>query len=145
MSEKTNIEVIIAGKVYTVSGYESEEYLQKVASYINNKITELNSMYGFSRLNSDDQFTLMALNMADDLFKEKSNNSDVEKQSENKDKEIFDLKHELISLQIKIDEYEKTIKSLESEIKELQLNKARLETSLEDVLLGKTKGTGKNN
>lgn len=145
MSEKTNIEVIIAGKVYTVSGYESEEYLQKVASYINNKITELNSMDGFSRLNSDDQFTLMALNMADDLFKEKSNNSDVEKQSENKDKEIFDLKHELISLQIKIDEYEKTIKSLESEIKELQLNKARLETSLEDVLLGKTKGTGKNN
>ena len=87
MSEKTNIEVIIAGKVYTVSGYESEEYLQKVASYINNKITELNSMDGFSRLNSDDQFTLMALNMADDLFKEKSNNSDVEKQSENKDKE----------------------------------------------------------
>ena len=145
MSEKTNIEVIIAGKVYTVSGYESEEYLQKVASYINNKITELNSMDGFSRLNSDDQFTLMALNMADDLFKEKSNNSDVEKQSKNKDKEIFDLKHELISLQIKIDEYEKTIKSLESEIKELQLNKARLETSLEDVLLGKTKGTGKNN
>ena len=145
MSEKTNIEVISAGKVYTVSGYESEEYLQKVASYINNKITELNSMDGFSRLNSDDQFTLMALNMADDLFKEKSNNSDVEKQSENKDKEIFDLKHELISLQIKIDEYEKTIKSLESEIKELQLNKARLETSLEDVLLGKTKGTGKNN
>ena len=145
MSEKTNIEVIIAGKVYTVSGYESEEYLQKVASYINNKITELNSMDGFSRLNSDDQFTLMALNMADDLFKEKSNNSDVEKQSENKDKEIFDLKHELISLQIKIDEYEKTIKSLESEIKELQLNKARLETSIEDVLLGKTKGTGKNN
>ena len=145
MSEKTNIEVIIAGKVYTVSGYESEEYLQKVASYINNKITELNSMDGFSRLNSDDQFTLMALNMADDLFKEKSNNSDVEKQSENKDKEIFDLKHELISLQIKIDEYEKKIKSLESEIKELQLNKARLETSLEDVLLGKTKGTGKNN
>ena len=65
--------------------------------------------------------------------------------TENKDKEIFDLKHELISLQIKIDEYEKTIKNLESEIKELQLNKARLETSLEDVLLGKTKGTVKNN
>ena len=144
-SSKTDTEVIIGGKVFTLSGYESEEYLQKVASYINNKITELNSMDGFSRLNSDDQFTLMALNMADDLFKEKSNNSDVEKQSENKDKEIFDLKHELISLQIKTDEYEKTIKSLESEIKELQLNKARLETSLEDVLLGKTKGTGKNN
>ena len=38
MSAKTDTEVIIGGKVFTLSGYESEEYLQKVASYINNKI-----------------------------------------------------------------------------------------------------------
>lgn len=31
MSTKTDTEVIIAGKVFTLSGYESEEYLQKVA------------------------------------------------------------------------------------------------------------------
>lgn len=28
MSTKTDTEVIIAGKVFTLSGYESEEYLQ---------------------------------------------------------------------------------------------------------------------
>ena len=39
MSSKNNTEVIIDGKIYTLSGYESEEYLQKVAGYINNKIT----------------------------------------------------------------------------------------------------------
>lgn len=33
MSAKTDTEVIIDGKVFTISGYESEEYLQKVASY----------------------------------------------------------------------------------------------------------------
>ena len=38
MAIKTDTEVIIAGKVFTLSGNESEEYLQKVASYINNKI-----------------------------------------------------------------------------------------------------------
>ncbi len=38
MSAKTDTEVIIGGKVFTLSGYESEEYLQKVASYINNKV-----------------------------------------------------------------------------------------------------------
>ena len=37
MSAKTNAEVVIDGKVYTLSGYENEEYLQKVAAYINNK------------------------------------------------------------------------------------------------------------
>ena len=31
MAEKTSAEVVIGGKVYTLSGYESEEYLQKVA------------------------------------------------------------------------------------------------------------------
>ena len=40
MSTKTDTEVIIGGKVFTLSGYESEEYLQKVASYINNKMSE---------------------------------------------------------------------------------------------------------
>ena len=36
MAVKTDTEVIIGGRVLTLSGYESEEYLQKVASYINN-------------------------------------------------------------------------------------------------------------
>lgn len=31
MSSKNKTQVIIAGKIYTLSGYESEEYLQKVA------------------------------------------------------------------------------------------------------------------
>lgn len=30
MSAKTNAEVVIDGKVYTLSGYENEEYLQKI-------------------------------------------------------------------------------------------------------------------
>ena len=38
MSARTETEVIIGGQVLTLSGNESEEYLQKVASYINNKI-----------------------------------------------------------------------------------------------------------
>ena len=34
MSPKTDTEVIIGGKVFTLSGYESEDYMQKIASYI---------------------------------------------------------------------------------------------------------------
>ena len=40
MALKTDTEVIIGGKVFTLSGNESEEYLKKVANYINNKIAE---------------------------------------------------------------------------------------------------------
>ena len=39
-SAKHFTEVLIGGKVYTLSGFEGEEYLQKVSSYLNHKITE---------------------------------------------------------------------------------------------------------
>ena len=42
MAEKTDTEVLIGGRVFTLSGYESEEYLQKIALYINNKVSEYN-------------------------------------------------------------------------------------------------------
>ena len=71
MSTKTDTEVIIAGKVFTLSGYESEEYLQKVASYINNKIAEYNKIDSFRRQPMDTQNVLLQLNIADDYFKAK--------------------------------------------------------------------------
>ena len=69
MAVKTDTEVIIGGKVLTLSGYESEEYLQRVASYINNKLTEYSKLDGFTRQPPDRQNILMQLNIADDYFK----------------------------------------------------------------------------
>ena len=54
MSPKTDTEVIIGGKVFTLSGYESEDYMQKIASYINGKITEYGKLDGFRRQQSED-------------------------------------------------------------------------------------------
>ena len=34
MSAKKSAEVIIDGKVYTLSGYEEEEYLQKIIDFL---------------------------------------------------------------------------------------------------------------
>ena len=78
MSSKTDTEVIIGGKVFTLSGYESEEYLQKVASYINNKINEYNKVESFRRRPMDTQSVLLQLNIADDYFKSKKQISVLE-------------------------------------------------------------------
>lgn len=137
MSEKTSAEVIIGGKVYKLSGYEEEGYLQKVAAYINNKINEYDGMEGFRRLQGDMKATLIQLNIADDYFKAKSQAEKLELEIEAKEKEIYNLKHDLISNQIKAESDEKTLKELEAQNKELLLNKARLEASLEEKLLGK--------
>lgn len=49
MAVKNTAQVVIGGKIITLGGYESEEYFQKVASYINNKIAELSEMPGYTR------------------------------------------------------------------------------------------------
>ncbi|MCI8528238.1 MAG: cell division protein ZapA [Lachnospiraceae bacterium] len=113
MASKTDTEVIIGGKVYTLSGYESEEYLQKVASYINNKINEYNKLDAFRRQSLDVQNVLLQLNIADDYFKAKKENSELEDELQAKDKELYELKHELISAQIKLESSEEQVKALQ--------------------------------
>jgi cell division protein ZapA len=113
MGAKTDTEVIIGGKVFTLSGYESEEYLQKVASYINNKMNEYSKMESFTRQSSETQNFLLLLNIADDYFKAKNQISVLEDDLQNKEKELYNLKHELISSQIKLETSEKQLKDME--------------------------------
>lgn len=137
MSAKTSAEVLIGGKVYTLSGYEGEEYLQKVATYINGKINEFNGMEEFKRFPMDMKATLVELNIADDYFKARAQVEKLEQELEQREKEIYDLKHDLISNQVKTETNEKELKDLERKNQELLLNKAKLEATLEDALLGK--------
>lgn len=140
MSAKTSAEVVIDGKVYTLSGYEGEEYLQKVAAYINGKINEFDAIDEYKHLPLNMKGTLIQLNIADDYFKAKAQAEKLERDMELKEKEIYDLKHDLIANQVKTESAEASLKELEAENKELLLNKARLEATLEDSLLdGKCK------
>ena len=41
MPAKNTVKVLLGGKIITLSGYESEEYLQRVASYLNYKLAQL--------------------------------------------------------------------------------------------------------
>lgn len=132
MSTKTDTEVIIAGKVFTLSGYESEEYLQRVASYINNKIAEYNKVDSFKRQSLDTQNVLLQLNIADDYFKAKKQISLLEEELQNKEKEMYDLKHELIASQIKLENTEKSVKSLQTEVNENAKKIVRMETELKE-------------
>ena len=109
MSIKTETEVVIGGKSYTLSGSESAEYLQRVAFYINNKLSEYNKIESFRKQSSEFRNILLELNIADDLFKAKQKIVDLEEELERKEKELYDLKHELISSQIKLDNAEKSV------------------------------------
>ena len=130
MSVKTDTEVIIGGKVFTLSGYESVEYLQKVASYINNKMSEYSKVDSFKRQPVDTPNVLLQLNIADDYFKAKKQITILEEEIQTREKELYNLKHELIASQIKLENTEKNVKSLQSELNESSKKIIRLETEL---------------
>ncbi|MBE5906644.1 MAG: cell division protein ZapA [Lachnospiraceae bacterium] len=137
MTTKSNAEVIIGGKVYTLSGYESEEYMHKVASFINKKLEELSTtMEGYNHLSMEQKALLMELNLTDEYFKSRERVEQLEEDLEEFKKGQAEMKHELISLQIKLDTMKETILELESKNKELTHIKEQLENSLEDKLLG---------
>ena len=133
MAVKTDTEVIIGGKVFTLSGYESEEYLQKVASYINNKMNEYNKVDAFRRQPFERQSVLLQLNIADDYFKAKKQIDMFEEEIKAKEKELYDLKHELISTQIKLENLEKNNRNMQLELNENAKKIVRLETEIRDM------------
>ncbi len=132
MTSKTDTEVIIGGKIFTLSGYESEEYLQRVASYINSKIDEYSKIDGFRRQPMDTQNVLLQLNIADDYFKAKRQITMLEEEIQAKEKELYDLKHELITAQIKLENTEKNVKEMQLELNENAKKIVRLETELKE-------------
>lgn len=130
MSSKNKTEVLIDGKIYTLSGYESEEYLQRVATYINNKLAELKKLDGYARLSQELKSILLELNVADDYFKAKNQVEMVEEELAQKDQELYDLKHELISTQIKLEDASKELEALKEQATEYQKQIVKLETEL---------------
>ncbi len=131
-SSKNCTEVLIGGKVFTLSGFESEEYLQKVSTYLNHKITECTSIEGYRRQSAENRSILLALNIADDYFKAKRQGSTLELDVEQKDKEMYDLKHELISTQIKCENLEQEIAKLKEEKQQLQMKIAKMDVEMKN-------------
>lgn len=120
MSAKTETEVMIGGKLFTLRGNESEEYLQRVAIYINNKLAEYNKIESFRKQSVDYKNVLLQLNIADDYFKAKKKISSLEEELERKEKELYDLKHELISSQIKLESAEEQVKNQQQKVNQLE-------------------------
>ena len=117
MSQKNYAEVLIDGVVYTLGGTEDEAYLRRVAAYLNEKIGTIKKQRGFSRQNADYQNLMIHLNIADDYFKEQERADMLSGQKALLEKEAYSLKHELITMQMR----------MEAMDKEMQEEKARAE------------------
>ena len=75
--DKTRTTVKICGKDYAMAGFESEEYIHRVAIYVDRKIEELKNQY--VNLNSSTLAVLAAVNIADELLKLQDQMEDMRK------------------------------------------------------------------
>jgi cell division protein ZapA len=132
MSDKNDIPVVINGRIYNLSGYEDTDYLQEVANYMNSKISECKTSEGFRRLNAEYQNILLAINIADDYFKVKNERGKLSAQDDEKEKQIYDLRHEVIETQIKyesamrlVEEYKEQVNALQRKIIQMEAEKTR--------------------
>lgn len=133
MASKNATQVLIAGKIYRLSGYESEEYLQRVAAYLNGKIAEIKTIEGYNRLSPDMKNLLLNLNIADDYFKLKKQADQIGDQVTAKDREVYEIKHELISVTMKLEASEASLASLQEAHAEDQKRIAVLESQLAEL------------
>lgn len=104
--EKKQVEVKIGNFKYNLTTTESEEYIYGIAKYINNKIDEISATHRSINKDTIPFFLTMALNIADDLFKQR-------KQFTKSSKSL------------------KTLEENFSKINEVNLNNEQLKNSLE--------------
>ena len=131
MKKMNGVDVLIQSKRYTLCGYESDEYLQKIATYINNKHDELKVKDFFRNLDLDMKNILMQINIADDYYKVQGKLKELENTYENNCEELYNIKHDVIALQTKLDEANRQIEQLKSELNEAQKEIIRLKAGTE--------------
>ena len=129
---KNYAEVLIDGVVYTLGGVENEEYLRKVASYLNEKIGKVKQFDGFLRMSEEYQMLMIELNIADDYFKEQERANELAEQKNDLEKDTSSLMHELITTQMKL---ENVRRELEDERRKLQELKKKLAENGKEALL----------
>ena len=101
MENRVNIH--ICGADYTLTAEESPSYMEKVAAYVNDKMTE---MLNTSKVGRTDAAILAALNIADELMKEKDSSEHLRTQikgylddAAKAQNEVSELKREIFKLQ----------------------------------------------
>ena len=98
MAMKNAVEVVVDGRVYKISGYESQEYLHQIAVYINEKMTECHSTENYRKQSGDQRQLMLSMNLADDYFKAKNQAEKLTVELEKKERELYSVRHDLIDI-----------------------------------------------
>ena len=108
---KNAVEVVVDGRVYKISGYESQEYMHQIAVYINEKMTQCHNTENYRKQSSDQRQLMLSMNLADDYFKAKNQAERLTAELEKKERELYSVRHDLIEAQLEIENLKKEKKA----------------------------------
>ncbi len=119
---------LINGKVYTISAMRALLTCRRLRHILTRWKEKVAVTEGYARLTADEKQLLKNMNLADVYFKADAARESLEKEKEQKDRELYSLKHDLIDAKMEKEKLMERIHELEA-----QLEKAQKQTSRQGV------------
>lgn len=126
MADKKTIQVIIDGKIYVLSGENSESYLHDVADYLNHKIESIRKeMWNYNKLEESVRSLLLQINICDELFQERKKVEEMQELLDQEKSEIYSYKHDLVKTKLKLDGVLQELESTQKKLLALEKKEAK--------------------
>ena len=132
MADKKTIQVIIDGKIYVLSGENSESYLHDVADYLNHKIESIRKeMWNYNKLEESVRSLLLQINICDELFQERKKVEEMQELLDQEKSESYSYKHDLVKTKLKLDGVLQELESTQKKLLALEKKEAKEKMSHE--------------
>lgn len=126
--DKKKISVVIDGKVYILSGSDSEVHMQRIASYVDSKLREIKVNNSYGKLSQQYKNILLSLNIAEELFQLQDELKVIKQEHLENERELYRLKQEIVDKEMRNDTANKLVIEYKTKVNELQKRIIDLET-----------------
>ncbi len=106
MNPKNEVQVVIDGKVLTMTGTEDEMQIQRVASCVNRMIKKLEGTEMYHSLPTDLKPLLIELNIAEELIRTQERVEELEEDLQFKENELAGVKQTLAETELMLERLE---------------------------------------
>lgn len=130
MNENKKVEVLIDGRNFTIVGNEPRDYIRGIASYVDEKITEVTDKN--DKLSGSMAATLAAINITDEYFKAKTELVKLKEEAKEPIEKYDELIEELENSKRKIEELNKKYEESKLHINNLEDEKEENDFKIKD-------------
>ncbi len=124
---KNRIKISVDGKSFTLVGEETEVHMKAVAAYIDEKINQIRKNAVAVKMDTSLAYVLAALNVADDYFKEKEKNAELEGRNLGLSTRLEQLIPQLDETKAELDEAKQQLDDLKEKLAAMEEVTAKLE------------------